>query len=155
MKRMMVVITAVVAVFGVTTQPAEARSPWLRVTIEDIFPGAPGEGEFTASGRAVDDGAVCPAGTTTVTSVSRTDLSPDWAFLRIGKLATCDDASGTFDVDLQVLLNLDEGWTTGVWTTPDGTGGYEDLRGGGFISGDPTGGPGGTFQDTYRGLVRN
>ena len=155
MRRIIVLFMAFAALTGLAVQPAEARSPWLRVTIEDSFQGAPGEGEFVASGRAVDDGAVCPSGTTTVTSASRTDLSERWAVLRIEKVATCDDATGSFDVNLRVLLNLDESWTKGVWNTTTGTGDYQDLRGGGIIMGDPEGGPGGTFLDTYSGFVRS
>lgn len=155
MRRIIVLFVAVAALTGLAVQPADASSPWLRVTIEDSFTGAPGEGEFVASGRAVDDGVVCPAGTTTVTSASRTDLSERWALLRIGKLATCDDATGTFDINLRVLLNLDEGWTKGAWKTRAGTGDYQELRGRGLIVGDPLGGPGGTFLDTYSGYVRS
>ena len=117
---------AVVLALVLTAPPVAANSRPLEVTIEDtvdIF----GTGEFVATGPAVDAGVMCSAGTSAVISSTRTELGRSLALLRIHKVATCDDASGTFDIRMRVFLNVSTGETTARWQFQGGTGEYTGL----------------------------
>ncbi|MCP3974925.1 MAG: hypothetical protein GY720_10570 [bacterium] len=130
------------------TVPAASATPPLQVSIEDVVETS-GHGDFVASGPAVDAGVMCKSGTTAVLWFRRTDASPDRAILRIKKVATCDDGSGTINVNMRVFLDLNTGGTTAKWHFHGGTGDYTRLRG----TGNLVGIPGESFLDLYSGQV--
>lgn len=152
MRRIVALAVATVTLLALVAVPAGAASAPLRVTIEDTVE-FPGTGVFEASGPAVTAGAMCPSGTTSVTSSSRTDLSPQWALLRIRKVANCDDGTGTFNIRMTVLLNVTTGATTAGWIFRGGTGDYTRLFGVGGLIGTPID-LGDSILDTYRGWIR-
>lgn len=143
-----------VLALALTVTPALAAWPPLRVHIEAPTTIAPTADPFTASGPAVDAGLVCPAGEVTDLSNVATDL-PGGRFriLRVLKQFDCDDASGTFNVRLLVLLDLETHYTVALWRVAGGTAAYASLRGNGTLYGVPIV-PGASILDVYDGRVR-
>jgi hypothetical protein len=112
--------------------PAGADSPPSGVEI--VVPGF--EGPFTASGPAVDDGILCATGTAVNGDVRGAGFQSNRLFnLTVFKEFTCDDASGSFVLKLQVQVNSVRG-TSFNWVVVSGTGEYVDLhgRGRGFVA---------------------
>ena len=153
MRRVIALSAVVATVLGLLVVPAAAVSTPLRVTIEDTAQIAAGTGDFVATGQAVAAGVMCSSGTTAVTSSTRTDLSPNWALLRIRKIAECDDGSGMFNIRMNVLLNVSTGETFALWRFRAGTGSYTSLAGVGVLVGTPIV-QGVSVLDVYRGRVR-
>ena len=114
--------------------------------------GTSGEG-FTATGSAVDTGIVCPSGTVDdlVVDVSGPP-GGTFSILKVLKRFHCADSSGTFDVKLNVRLNLVTRETTALWKVVGGTGDYVRLHGNGSLVGTP-GTPGVDIFDVYDGRL--
>lgn len=93
---------------------------------------------FTASGPAVAAGTVCAAGEVTDGTYAVSG-PPGGAFrnIRGTKTFTCDDGSGTFDVYLNIRLDVASGYTTARWRVVGGTGAYAGLHGVGSLAGTP------------------
>jgi hypothetical protein len=90
-----------------------------------------GTGFFTATGPAVDSGAMCPGGTVAdvfTKAAPKMGQSPNGVNFQIVKEFTCDDDTGTFLIKLQVHITY---FPTFNWVVVDGTGAYEDLKGNG------------------------
>jgi len=136
----------------VTTTTADLSIAGSDVTIEVLEEEDPGgEGPFTASGEAVDEGVICDAGQGMIAQIVDADtgqgppfpddlenLLVDWAF-------TCDDGSGQFTLQLTQLAHDDPGTTEGrpvgevidegaTWEALSGTGGYAALSGEGTLT---------------------
>jgi len=92
---------------------------------------------FEASGSAVDEGLVCPSGTTEFTD-DGTPPKHAGASGRWEDVYTCDDGSGTFTIGADGFIDVD-GLGYGVWDIGSGTGSYETLAGGGGVFTGPTG----------------
>lgn len=135
-----------------TVVPAMAAPP-AGVHIEVTATIAQNPDPFTASGPAVEDGIICPAGESTDLSVVVTG-PPAGAFriLRVLKRFACADDSGTFDVRLLVHLDLTTNATTAGWQIVGGTGAYAGLHGQGKLVGHPIV-PGVSITDIYDGQV--
>jgi hypothetical protein len=93
---------------------------------------------FTATGPFVDAGGLCPSGDVSEVFVA-TSGPPGGTFrnLRIVKHFVCDNGSGTFDVKLNVRLDLTTSYTTASWKVVEGTGAYTRLKGNGKLIGIP------------------
>lgn len=106
---------------------------------------------FAASGGAVLAGYVCASGTVddlnVVVSGSGTG---DFRILHVLKRFTCDDLTGTFDVEMVVKLNTLTGDTTARWKIVGGTISYVNLKGNGSLTGTPII-PGTSILDVYDG----
>ena len=77
---------------------------------------------FVASGNAVDAGLVCATGTVDDISVVISDAgSGPFRILHVLKRFTCDDSSGTFDLQMVVRLDLTTNETTARWKIVGGT----------------------------------
>jgi hypothetical protein len=108
---------------------------------------------FVANGSAVENGTVCAAGTVYDASVEIFNpQSESQRILRILKMFTCDDGSGTFDVRMVVNLDLTTHYTTASWMIVGGTGDYAGLHGNGSLAGTPIV-PGTSIHDVYDGNV--
>ncbi len=113
-----------------------------------VIPDLPGD-PFLATGPAVDFGVLCPAG---IVQDMAWESRQTRRFIRlkVTKLFTCDDGTGTFEVFMRVKL-FPDGSTTAKWKVTDGTGNYVTLRGAGKLVGTPfTGG----ITDVYTGTVK-
>ena len=110
---------------------------------------------FTASGPAVDAGAVCASGLSEDLSVVIASNPPggNTRILRVLKRFTCGDGTGTFDLSMTVQLDLVTYETTALWRIIGGTGDYAGLRGNGSLVGTPIV-PGSSILDVYDGMVR-
>jgi hypothetical protein len=133
--RKTILLVAVAALFLIalpmTAAGATTPEP---VTFEgpSFFPvSGPGTGLFTATGPAVDSGAMCPSGSfVDVLGKPAPNMgqSPNGFNLLLVRDFTCDDGSGTFLIKLQVHITY---YPTFNWVVVDGTGDYEELRGNG------------------------
>ena len=140
-----------IMLLAVTVSAAFAAPP-MDVHIEaDEFIGTSGE-VFVATGSAVDAGLVCATGTVDDVSVDVSG-SPSGSFriLKVLKRFNCDDG-GTFDVKLNVRLDLTTNETTARWKIVGGTGDYAGLGGNGSLVGTPIV-PGTSIHDVYDGSV--
>ena len=133
--RKLILLAAVGALFLVALPiGAAGAAPPEQVTFEGpaYFAGQDaGTGFFTATGPAVDSGAMCPGGAVTdvYTKIApKMGQSPNGFNMQIVKDFTCDDDSGTFSIKLQVHITY---FPTFNWVVVDGTGAYEDLKGNG------------------------
>lgn len=81
---------------------------------------------FTATGPAVDEGLICPAGT-----VELQGFDTGIGSWRREVLYKCDDGSGEFQMALQLkVAYTSDGYTeSGAWSIEWGTGAYENLIG--------------------------
>jgi hypothetical protein len=127
-----------VFVLSLTTAVAASAAVPQALHIEVLeYIGTSGE-DFSASGAAVDSGAVCDSGTVDDLVI---DASASGAgthtILRVLKRFYCGDASGTFDVKMTVLLDNESRATTASWRFADGTGDYVGLHGNGSLVGTP------------------
>ena len=133
-------ITVMVAAIGATIGAIiyATGGPGLELVAEGL---APGEvGSFTASGEAVEAGDVCGAGVTQDTSTKITRETDSFVELLLVKRFTCDDDSGTFDVEIDATVPIVDGERTegdsgdGTWRIVSGTGDYADLSGSGDVT---------------------
>jgi hypothetical protein len=116
--------------------------------VETVVPDeGPTYGPFVASGAAVDDGTMCPTGTT-VDLTAAVSETPQGVNIGVVKRFTCDDGSGDFDVKLQV--RIDRKGDNFSWVVLGGTGEYQRLHGTGSGFGIPF--PGGVL-DLYDGQL--
>ena len=135
--RRLILLAAVAALFLVALPVASAMAaPPEKVTIQGpaYFAGPDaGTGLFTATGPAVDSGAICGAGEIAdlyTKAAPKRGQSPTGVNLQILKEFTCDDESGSFQAKLQVRIDFLR-WPTFNWVIVGGMGDYEDLKGNG------------------------
>ena len=133
--RKIILLVAVMALFLVALPIASAgATPPEQITIEGpaFFAGPDaGTGSFTATGPAIDSGAMCPGGDVAdvyTKAAPKRGQSPNGVNLQIVKEFTCDDDSGTFYIKLQVRIT---DYPTFNWVVVGGTGDYQDLKGNG------------------------
>lgn len=133
--RKIVLLVAVLALFLVALPIASAgATPPEQVTFEGeaFFAGSgAGTGSFTATGPAVDSGAMCEEGIVADVygkMAPKMGQSPNGFNMQIVKEFTCDDESGTFFIKLQVRIT---DYPVFNWVVVGGTGDYEDLKGNG------------------------
>jgi len=141
-------LTLIVALAApaVATPPSEVG-----IEVESSLTGDPGP--FAASGPAVDDGVVCPAGIVFDESGKVTGFSPNGFNFQGIKHFVCDDGSGEFRVNLQARIDFRKG-VTFHWNVLSGIGAYEDLHGAGDgigLGGVPCGDPDLCVLDLYDG----
>ena len=138
---------------GLVAIPAMAMKS-LKVHIEVPEVIAAGPDPFTASGPAVDAGLLCAAGKVVDTSSTFGSTLGVVQILYVSKTFTCDDESGTFDVDMVVKLNTITSKTNAKWQIVGGSGDYTGLIGNGKLKGIPfiPGGVG-TILDIYDGKL--
>ena len=106
---------------------------------------------FYASGPAVDADVMCPTGIVNDDLDGYYDLpGGKIRILYVTKHFVCEDGSGTFDLNLNVHLNLATNRTTARWNVVGGTGDYADLHGNGSLVGTPID-PGNSILDVYNG----
>ena len=116
------------------------------------FVGTSGE-TFYASGSAVAAGVMCATGTVDDLSVAVSGPpAGSFRILKVHKRFYCADGSGTFDVNLNVRLDLTTNETTARWSVIEGTGDYAGLDGNGSLVGTPII-PGTSIHDVYDGRV--
>ena len=141
MRRILATAAVAVAMLLLTPMvPAAATPP---AGVEIVVPDF--EGAFVATGPAVDDGVICGTGEVETTFVKPSGFqSNQHLILKVGKLFTCDDGTGTFSAKLEVRIDFDTG-VSFQWVIKGGTGDYERLRGSGsgFVVTDDT--------DVYQG----
>lgn len=112
---------------------------------------------FTAVGAPVDDGAVCQEGTHEIVRLETMQgeqiTDDDWAEMFDSAMAegsvaemtvretwTCDDGSGTFDIDLHNRYDFESfefgtgQHDVGTWTIVSGTDDYDGMTGSGDIT---------------------
>jgi len=133
--RKIVLLIAVLALFLVALPIASAgATPPEQVMFEGeaYFDGPDaGTGLFTATGPAVDSGAMCEGGKVLdvyTKAAPKMGQSPNGVNLQIVKEFTCDDTSGTFFIKLQVRITDHPVFN---WVVVGGTGDYEKLKGNG------------------------
>jgi hypothetical protein len=138
-----------------TALPAFAGPPLaLHMEVDEIL-GTSGE-RFEATGPAVGEGPllVCKTGTVDDPSVAVVGGgSSSYTFLRVQKRFTCEDMTGTFDIQLLVRLNNTTRETVARWHITGGTGKYSSLRGRGGLVGTPIV-PGSSIHDVYDGWAQ-
>lgn len=105
-------------------------------------------GTFTASGSAVETGIICPTGMVFDDSVSSSGGQSPVLLLFVHKHFTCDDGSGSFEMDLNVRI-ADSG-TTAQWRIVSGFGSLEGLSGEGYLTATLTEN---ALYDTYFGRI--
>jgi hypothetical protein len=153
--RTIVAVLAAVAAMAAFAAPAAAAAPQQVTIVSHVTfnPDGPNFGDFTATGRAVDEGVLCADGTFVDTFIKFTGFQSDRGVvqLQVGKTFTCDDGSGTFDVKLQIQANFDTGIETFSWVAKGGSGSYAGLRGSGSGSTVPNA-PIGNI-NTYEGFL--
>lgn len=139
MKKHSLIITVllIVSLFGMAT-PAAASTP-ADVTIVAIMqpqsedPIAPYAGTFEASGPAVDAGILCANGVVEDIANPAVGWQSDQVInLYVHKHFVCNDGSGTFEMDMHVLI-APKG-VTARWIITAGDGLYARLFGSGRLT---------------------
>ena len=155
MKKMMAPISISIALLlALATVLSAAAAPARYVHIEAHEYIGQNNEPFLASGPAVDAGLICDSGTTADGSNTGTYSVGSITYFQVVKTFTCDDFSGSFDVQLSVRLNTSTHRTTAAWTVIGGTGDYASLEARGSLVGTPGDVPGGDIYDTYNGIAR-
>ncbi len=154
MKRGVLFVVLIAALAGViATTPAMAAKP-LGVHIENLVDLSTNEGQFSASGPAVNSGLLSATGYTSTSpvTVSPSQKGDGFAILSMVKYFACED--GTFDVELVVTVDWSASITYGNWHVLGGTGVYANLQGSGklFGTGDASTN---TIQDVYDGSLKD
>ena len=142
----------VLSVLMVTFAPAAVAEPPRGVKITADVDIATATGDFTATGAAVANGYLCPAGVATGEYVGDFNEGRRFTTFTIDYTLTCDDLSGAAYLRLNVWLNRDTGRTFALWRATGGEGNYVGLRGGGWLIGTPT--VPGEIEDAYTGWLR-
>jgi hypothetical protein len=152
-KKLTLAVLIALLLLGIVVVPAMAIKPLdVQINVPENSVG-PIPDNFTASGPAVFDGILCPSGT--VIDLDWWTSGPpagNFRILHVTKQFTCDDDSGSFDVDLVVRLDLVTDETTANWKVVGGTGDYSKLKGNGKLIGTP-GGIGAIIDDEYLGKL--
>jgi hypothetical protein len=146
--RRLLLLGATATLFLIVLVPAPVvAGPPADVHIEGLGHHIPsGTGGFVASGPAVDAGLVCDTGEVSDIPIRAAGGGVGINF-QLFKEFTCDDASGSFFMKLQV--RVDDKRHSFNWVIVGGTGDYEDLRGAGSGIGiNPTDT---TIDDLYSG----
>jgi hypothetical protein len=129
------VVIATVATTLSVAGPALAAPPQALTIVSHVTfnPDGPNFGDFTATGAAVDAGAMCASGTFVDLGIRFAGFQSgrDDVQLQVVKEFTCDDGSGTFVVKMQIQANFATGIESFSWVVLDGTGDYAGLRGSG------------------------
>jgi hypothetical protein len=132
--RIAVALSSAAVVLAFVVGPAGAASPTdVRIVSHMHFnPDGPNTGDFVATGSAVDDGLICPSGSVIDTRlIFAGSQSGRGAQIPVRKTFTCDDASGTIFVKIQVHLDFASSTETFSWVILGGTGVYATLHGSG------------------------
>jgi len=135
--------------------PVGAASPMQVEIVSHVTfnPDGPNFGDFSTSGPATDAGVICESGTFVDTRLGLAGFQSGRGTVQVFviKEFTCDDASGTFIVKLQIQANFETGIETFTWVVLGGTGDYASLRGAGSGSTVPEP-PTGNI-NTYEGFL--
>jgi hypothetical protein len=123
-------------ILGVLAIPAMAMKP-LKVHIEVPEFILSGPDPFEASGPAVDEGLLCPTGEVVDNFSNPGPMQGVVQILYVSKTFTCDDGTGTFDVDMVVKLNTITSKTNAKWQIVGGSEAYIGLTGNGKLKGIP------------------
>jgi hypothetical protein len=158
-RRRLVVLTALMSALLLVVAAAGAASggtPALGVTIVShvtFNPDGPNFGDFSASGPAVDAGAMCAAGTFVDTGIKFAGYQSATAHvqLQVTKDFTCDNGSGTFAVKLQINADINTGYESFAWVASGTSGDLASLQGAGTGSTVPNRPIGNT--NTYVGMI--
>jgi hypothetical protein len=113
---------ATVALAAAGTAGATSGTP-ITITGHTTF-GSPGTFATSPS-----DAGLCASGTTTDVSFATGYHSGNHILFHDIKTFTCDDGSGTFTLNLQVMLQGNNSADSFNWSVMSGTGAYTDLHG--------------------------
>ena len=152
--RLLAVVAACVALAAAA--PPVAAAPAMPVTIVShvtFNPDGPNYGDFTASGPAVDAGAMCASGTFVDTGIKFAGYqSPTGQVqLLVTKDFTCDNDRGVFAVKLQINADFVTGYESFAWVASGTSGSVGSLKGAGTGSTVPNRPIGNT--NTYVGMI--
>jgi hypothetical protein len=153
-KRRVLIIVLVAGLAGViATVPAMAAKP-LGVHIEDLVDLSTNQGQFSASGLAVDSELLSVTGYTSTgpVTVSPSPKGDGFAILSMVKYFACE--RGTFDVELVVTVDWSASVTYGNWHILGGTGDYANLQGSGKLFGTGNSSTN-TILDVYDGSLKD
>ncbi len=135
--QLLVTVLLIVALLS-TASPVSAYTP-AAVTIVSIMhpqpndPIAPFYGTFVASGPAVDAGLLCEEGDVQdIVNPARGWQSGQVITLYVHKHFVCSDESGSFEMNMQVLIASTR--TTAHWNITTGEGSYTRLFGVGRLT---------------------
>lgn len=137
-------LAATVALAGAGTAGATSGTP-VTIGAHTTFDGSPGTFTTAPGGTGL-----CASGTTTDVSSATGFRSGNHVLFHDLKTFTCDDGSGTFTLNLQVMLGFGNSADSFTWSVMSGTGAYTNLHGTG--SGVGLEGPG-EVDDFYTGSV--
>jgi hypothetical protein len=145
-RRAPMMLVAAIAFALPAAAPVAAAAPAAVTIVSHVTfnPDGPNFGDFTATGDAVDRGAICASGTFVDLGIRFAGFQSDRGMvqLQVVKEFTCDDDSGTFVVKLQIHANFDTGIESFSWVVLGGSGDYASLRGSGrgsTVPNPPTG----------------
>ncbi len=123
MRRIVLLLVGVVAVPPPTAAAATPPAP-VTITVMADFSGPVPQGTFTATAP------LCPSGTFVTEPIAGGGGPVASAFTGLQHFS-CDDASGTFTIQLHPQFHPPDFTDHGPWAARGGTGAYEDLRGSG------------------------
>ena len=135
------ILAAVVAVLAIAAPVAAAPAQSVTIVSNVTFnPNGPNFGDFAASGPAVDQGLICPAGTFVDTGLKFSGFQSRTGHvqLQVVKAFTCSDGSGTFAVKLQINADFNTGIEHFTWVAAGTSGDVASLQGAGTGSTVPT-----------------
>lgn len=126
----MALVVVVGPVAAASPQPVSIAS---HVTFN---PDGQNSGDFAISGKAVESGLICAAGTFVDTGILFAGYQSDRGGrsviqIQVRKAFTCGDGSGTFFVKMQIQADVATGLETFTWVVQGGTDDYANLRGSG------------------------
>lgn len=146
------VLLVTLSVLMVMFAPAALAAPPRGVEITVDVNIASISGDFAATGPAVADGLLCPAGSATGEYVGDVNEGRRFTTFTVDYRFDCDDGSGAAMLRVKVWLNPSTGRTFALWRATGGEGDYVGLRGGGWLVGTPT--LPGQIEDVYHGWLR-
>src|SRR3954451_25016032 len=134
------IVAACAAVAGMATPVGAASAQRVNIVSNVTFnPNGPNYGDFSATGPAVDSGAICASGTFVDTGAKLTGFRSVTGHvqLQVAKDFTCDDGS-TFAVKLQINADFNTGIESFAWVAKGPSGDIAGLKGAGRGSTVPT-----------------
>jgi hypothetical protein len=153
--RPVVAAIAAILVLAAVAAPVSAASPSQVTIVSNVTfnPDGPNDGDFTASGRAVEAGVICPRGTFVDTGIRFAGFQSGRDIVQLGvdKLFTCANGTGSFRVKLQIQADFATGLESFSWVVLGGSDAYAGLRGSGSGSTVPNAPTGNV--NTYQGFL--
>jgi hypothetical protein len=142
----------IAGIFSIIISACETKYTAVHIEVNTVF-ATIHTNTFRASGYVVNRSRMCRTGIVDETGGTG-EIPPEGTptfTLQVHKIFTCYDGTGSFEMDLDLVVDREKNITTGTWVITGGEGRFESLRGSGTITGQN--GTTTEIFDTYDGYL--